>query len=390
MRLSSIVALFTSLTVLFTGSVFAGSHSKWIKDEFQPSTLSEADQMKEMEWFMNAAKPFAGMEINVLSETIPTHEYESKVLTQAFEEITGIKVNHQLLGEGEVVQAVQTQMQTGRNLYDAYINDSDLIGTHSRMQLAYNLTDFMAGDGADVTNPINRDRIVEISMLKVFPNGTEELRTYRINPQIPIPKEASAVHGIYDEDVIDKPSFNQLAPELNSFLEICDFGGFNSNKFDFPLLVEEFYRADIEFEINNRKFIDVQRIFHKMEPRNLTAAYKFYCDKNLENAHSAEADTIATYEVLKAQLDRYEDLENDTSFLAEFSTRQKFADFAGFIRYDKDGNECFSFGKHKGKKVTEILETEPGYFGWLLNADFPLYTKKVLTAIKLRAFNQKL
>ena len=164
MRLSSIIALFTSLTVLFTGSAFAGTHSKWIKDEFQPSTLSEADQMKEMEWFMNAAKPFAGMEINVLSETIPTHEYESKVLTQAFEEITGIKVNHQLLGEGEVVQAVQTQMQTGRNLYDAYINDSDLIGTHSRMQLAYNLTDFMAGDGADVTNPtLDLDDFIGIS-----------------------------------------------------------------------------------------------------------------------------------------------------------------------------------------------------------------------------------
>ena len=154
MKFSSIIALTSSIFIIMTGSVFAGTHSTWIDEEFQPSTLSKTDQMKEMEWFMDAAKPFAGMEINVLSETIPTHEYESKVLTKAFEEITGIKVNHQLLGEGEVVQAVQTQMQTGRNLYDAYINDSDLIGTHSRMQLAYNLTDFMAGDGSDVTNPM--------------------------------------------------------------------------------------------------------------------------------------------------------------------------------------------------------------------------------------------
>jgi DNA polymerase-3 subunit epsilon len=237
---------------------------------------------------------------------------------------------------------------------------------------------------------ITKDRIVEISILKVNPNGTEEKKTWLVNPEIPIPPVVVAVHGITNEKVANEPTFKELAKEINSWIKDADLGGFNSNRFDIPLLAEEMLRADEDFDMKNRQSVDVQTIFHKMEQRTLTAAFKFYCDKSLEDAHSAEADTMATYEVLKAQLDRYENLENDTAFLADFSSRKKLADFAGFIAYDKEGDECFSFGKHKGKKVTEILEKEPGYFGWLLSADFPLYTKKVLTAIKLRAFNNKL
>ena len=237
---------------------------------------------------------------------------------------------------------------------------------------------------------ITSDRIVEISILKVFPNGKEEKKTWLVNPEMPIPPQTTAIHGISNEKVADAPTFKMLAKEINSWIVDADLGGFNSNRFDIPILAEEMLRAGMDFDMKNRQSVDVQTIFHKMEQRTLTAAYKFYCDKNLENAHSAEADTIATYEVLKAQLDRYKALENNTKFLAEFSTRQKFADFAGFIRFDEDGEEYFSFGKHKGKKVTEILNKEPGYFGWLLDADFPLFTKKVLTAIKLRALNKKL
>ncbi|MGC6430178.1 MAG: exonuclease domain-containing protein [Jejuia sp.] len=236
---------------------------------------------------------------------------------------------------------------------------------------------------------ITTDRIVEISVLKVYPNGKEVRKTWRVNPEMPIPKEVTAIHGISDEDVADKPAFKELAKEVYSVIKDSDLGGFNSNRFDIPLLAEEMLRADVDFDMKNRQAIDVQTIFHKMEPRTLSAAYKFYCDKNLDDAHSAEADTNATYEVLKAQIAKYDELENDAKFLAEFSSRKKFADFAGFIAYNKDGEECFSFGKHKGKLVTEVLEKEPGYFGWLLNADFPLYTKKVLTAIKLRSFNNK-
>lgn len=237
---------------------------------------------------------------------------------------------------------------------------------------------------------ISKDRIVEISILKVYPDGMEENYTQLVNPTIPIPAETTAVHGISDEDVADKPTFKEVSKEVWTMIKDSDLGGFNSNRFDIPLLAEEMLRSEIDFDMKSRKSIDVQTIFHKMEQRTLSAAYKFYCDKSLENAHSAEADTKATYEVLKAQLDRYEDLENDTAFLAEFSSRKKFADFAGFLIYNKEGFECFSFGKHKGKLVTDVLDKEPGYFGWLLNADFPLYTKKVLTAIKLRAFNNKL
>lgn len=237
---------------------------------------------------------------------------------------------------------------------------------------------------------ITKDRIVEISILKVYPNGKEENYTRLVNPTIPIPPEVTLVHGISDADVADKPTFNELAKEVYNLVKDSDLGGFNSNRFDIPLLAEEMLRAGVDFDMKNRVSIDVQTIFHKMEQRTLGAAYKFYCGKNLDNAHSAEADTLATYEVLKAQIERYEELENDAKFLAEFSSRKQFADFAGFIVYNKDGEECFSFGKHKGKTVNEVLEKEPGYFGWLLDADFPLYTKKVLTAIKLRQFNNKL
>ena len=240
--------------------------------------------------------------------------------------------------------------------------------------------------GINITN----DRVVEISILKVHPNGKEETYTQRVNPTIPIPPQVTLVHGISDADVADKPTFKEIAKEVHQMIKDSDLGGFNSNRFDIPLLAEEMLRADIDFDMKNTQSIDVQTIFHKMEQRTLSAAYKFYCGKSLDDAHSAEADTLATYEVLKAQLDKYDTLENDAKFLAEFSSRKKFADFAGFITFNKEGQECFSFGKHKGKLVTEVLENEPGYFGWLLNADFPLYTKKVLTAIKLRAFNNKL
>ena len=237
---------------------------------------------------------------------------------------------------------------------------------------------------------ISKDRIVEISILKVHPNGKEETYTKRVNPEMKIPAEVTLVHGISDEDVADAPTFKDISKEVYHMVKDSDLAGFNSNRFDIPVLAEEMLRAEIDFDMKNTKSIDVQTIFHKMEQRTLSAAYKFYCDKNLDDAHSAEADTKATYEVLKSQLDRYDDLENDTSFLAEFSSRKRFADFAGFIAYNKKDEECFAFGKHKGKLVTEVLDKEPGYFGWLLNADFPLYTKKVLTAIKLRAFNNML
>ncbi|PIA78073.1 DNA polymerase III subunit epsilon [Gaetbulibacter sp. 4G1] len=237
---------------------------------------------------------------------------------------------------------------------------------------------------------ITKDRIVEISILKVYPNGKEESKTWLVNPEMPIPKEVIDIHGISDADVADKPTFKELAKEVYNMIKDSDLGGFNSNRFDIPLLAEEMLRAEVDFDMKNRVSVDVQTIFHKMEQRTLSAAYKFYCDKNLDGAHSAEADTNATYEVLKAQIAKYDEVENNTKFLAEFSSRKKFADFAGFIAYNEEGIECFSFGKHKGRLVTEVLEKEPGYFGWLLNADFPLYTKKVLTAIKLKSFNNKI
>ena len=236
---------------------------------------------------------------------------------------------------------------------------------------------------------VAKDRIVEISVLKVFPNGNKESKTWLVNPERPIPAETTEIHGITDEKVANEPTFKQLSNSIHEMIKGCDLGGFNSNRFDIPLLAEELLRADIDFDMQSAVAIDVQTIFHKMEQRTLVAAYKFYCDKDLTDAHSAAADTEATYEVLKAQLDKYPDLENDTKWLAEFSSRKRFADYAGFIAFNKDDVEVFSFGKHKGKLVTEVLQNEPGYFGWIQNADFPLYTKKVLTGIKLRSLNTK-
>lgn len=237
---------------------------------------------------------------------------------------------------------------------------------------------------------IAKDRIVEIAILKVFPNKTTESKTWLVNPGMKIPDEVIAIHGITNEKVANEPMFKELSKEIYGMIKECDLGGFNSDRFDIPLLVEELLRADIDFDMKNTVAIDVQTIFHKMEKRTLGAAYKFYCDKELIDAHSAEADTTATYEVLLAQLDRYPELENNVKKLAEFSTHRQFADFAGFLGYDEDGVEIFSFGKHKGKKVLDVLDKEPGYFGWILNADFPRYTKKMLTQIKLSKLNTKL
>ena len=234
-----------------------------------------------------------------------------------------------------------------------------------------------------------KDRIVEIAVVKIFPNGNKESKTWLVNPTIPIPPQTTAIHGISDEKVANEPTFNELAPLVYNMIKDSDLAGFNSDRFDIPLLAEEMLRAGIDFDMKNRVSVDVQTIFHKKEERTLSAAYKFYCKETLENAHSANADTEATYEILKAQLDHYPDLENDMKVLSEFTTRKKSVDFAGFIALNKDGKEIFSFGKHKGVLVDDILEKEPGYFSWLQNADFPLYTKKVLTAIKLRKLNTK-
>jgi DNA polymerase-3 subunit epsilon len=212
-----------------------------------------------------------------------------------------------------------------------------------------------------------------------------------VNPEISIPKEVVAVHGITDEKVANEPTFKDLSVEVHDMIKGCDVAGYNSNRYDIPLLAEEMLRAGIDFDMKNMRSVDVQTIFHKMEQRTLSAAYKFYCGKELDGAHSAAVDTEATFEVLKSQLDHYEEhLENDVKWLSEFSARKNCADFAGFISFNKKGQEVFSFGKHKGKCVEDILEQEPGYFGWFQNADFPLYTKKVLTAIKLRKLNTKL
>ncbi len=232
---------------------------------------------------------------------------------------------------------------------------------------------------------INSDRIVEICYLKVYPNGNEESKTLRSNPEMHIPEASSAIHGIYDADVADCPTFKDVAKNIASDIEGCDLAGFNSNRFDIPLLAEEFLRAGVDIDMMKRKFVDVQVIYHKLEQRTLSAAYKFYCDKNLEDAHTAEADTRATYEVLKAQLDRYpEVLENDIKFLTDYSSYNKNVDFAGRIVYNEQGVEVFNFGKYKGMSVSEILKKDSGYFGWLMQGDFTLNTKNVLTKIRLR------
>lgn len=244
------------------------------------------------------------------------------------------------------------------------------------------------------------DRIVEIALIKVNVDGTEEEKLLRINPEMHIPEEASLIHGIYDEDVKDAPTFKSVAKTLAKFIEGCDLGGFNSNRFDIPLLAEEFLRAEVDVDMKKRKFIDVQAIFHKMEKRTLAAAYKFYCDQDLVDAHSAMADTKATYEVLKAQLDKYENVEfedkgkktvpivNDIDKLSEFSSYDRNVDFVGRIVYDENGVEVFNFGKNKGIPVEQVLQEQPGYFGWILNSEFPLYTKKVLTQLKLKMMSK--
>ena len=229
-----------------------------------------------------------------------------------------------------------------------------------------------------------KDRIVEVSLVKVQPDGSEEVKTRRINPGMPIPPESTQVHGITDDDVKDEPRFEQIAKSLAAYIEGCDLAGYNSNKFDIPVLAEEFLRAGVDVDLKKRKFVDVQTIFHKMEQRTLVAAYRFYCDRELEGAHSAEADTLATYEVLKAQLDRYPDLENDVEFLARFTEQNRCADYAGRILYDKDDVEVFGFGTYKGRPVAEVFREEPGYYSWMMNGDFPMYTKKVITEIRLR------
>lgn len=230
---------------------------------------------------------------------------------------------------------------------------------------------------------ISKDRIVEISLVKVYPNGNEETKTLRVNPEMKIPAKSSAIHGIYDKDVVDCPKFAEVAPSLAEMIKDCDIAGYNSNRFDIPLLAEEFLRNHIQIDFSDVKKVDVQVIFHKMEQRTLIAAYKFYCDKNLEDAHSAEADTRATYEVLKGQLDRYPELENNIDFLSDFSTQSRNVDFAGRIVYDDDDVPVFNFGKYKGVSVAEVFYKDPGYYSWIMNGNFPLHTKAILTKIEL-------
>ena len=232
---------------------------------------------------------------------------------------------------------------------------------------------------------VSLDRIIEICYLKVFPNGNDVAKTMRINPGMHIPEESTAIHGIKDEDVVNCPTFKEVAQEIANDIEGCDIAGFNSNRFDVPVLAEEFLRANVDIDMTKRKFVDVQVIYHKLEQRTLSAAYKFYCHKNLDDAHSAEGDTRATYEVLKAQLDLYPNvLKNDISFLSEYSSFTKNVDFAGRIIYDDKGIETFNFGKYKGHHVMDVLKRDPGYYSWILGGDFTLNTKNVLTKIRLR------
>ncbi|NBG65797.1 3'-5' exonuclease [Acidiluteibacter ferrifornacis] len=232
------------------------------------------------------------------------------------------------------------------------------------------------------------DRIVEISILKLHKDGKKEIKTRRINPTIPISPESTSIHGISDEDVKDEPTFKSLAKGIAQFIGNADLAGYNSNKFDVPMLMEEFLRAEVDFDLSSRKLVDVQNIFHRMEQRTLVAAYKFYCNKDLIGAHGAEADNLATYEVLEAQIEKYPELENDVNFLSEFSKRGNNADLMGRIVFDENNVEVFNFGKHKGKPVEEVLKNESSYYDWMMKGDFPLYTKKVLTAIKMRSFGK--
>ena len=232
---------------------------------------------------------------------------------------------------------------------------------------------------------INEDRIIELCYIKLYPNGNEESMSMRINPEMHIPESSSAIHGITDEDVKDCPTFKQITAKLEKTFKGCDMAGFNSNRIDIPQLVEEFSKVGIDLDLSKRKFVDVQNIYHKLEKRTLVAAYKFYCNKNLEDAHSALADTKATLEVLEAQLDHYpNELKNDIDFLAEFSKMTDNVDFAGRIVYDENHNEVFNFGKYKGQKVSDVFRTDPGYYSWMMKGDFALNTKQIITKIKLR------
>jgi len=249
---------------------------------------------------------------------------------------------------------------------------------------------------------LSRDRIIEISILKLFPEGNTEVKTRRFNPGIPIPEASTKIHGITDADVADEPLFAQLAKSIANFISDCDLAGYNSIRFDIPMLMEEFLRSKVDFTIKNRKMIDMQVIFHQMEPRNLSAAYRFYCNKELTHAHSAEADILATFEVLKAQMSKYKgmqipsgDAEKKLMFpegmdaLHEFCNITRFADLAGRVVYDEKGKEIFNFGKHKGKTVEGVFEQEPSYYTWMMNGDFPQYTKNVITEIYLRKMQSK-
>ena len=226
---------------------------------------------------------------------------------------------------------------------------------------------------------ITKDRIIELCAIKIFPNGNELVREWLIDPTIPIPAESTLIHNITNDDIKDKPTFKEIAKELFNFIEDSDLAGYNSNKFDIPLLGEEFLRVNIKFNMKDRKAIDVQNIFHKMEKRTLAAAYKFYCNKELKNAHSALSDTKATYEILIQQISKYKDLKNDTEFLANFSEADlKYVDLAGFIRYNKKNERVLSFGKYKMITLENIWEENPGYFSWILNSDFPIFTKNII------------
>jgi len=247
---------------------------------------------------------------------------------------------------------------------------------------------------------VSQDRIISISLIKLHPNGERETKEYFVNPGIPIPKESSLIHGIYDEDVKDKPGFKEIAKNLAKFLEGTDLAGFSIINFDVPMLVEEFLRAEVDFDISKKKVVDAQKIFHLMEKRTLKAAYRFYCQKELKDAHSATADTLASLEVLEAQVQRYTGetvtdllenkigvVENNMDVLHKLTISNK-ADLAGRLAYDENGVEVFNFGKHKGKKVSEIFEQEPQYYDWIMKGDFPLDTKRRITEIKLRGFRK--
>ncbi|MBK7289526.1 MAG: 3'-5' exonuclease [Chitinophagaceae bacterium] len=232
------------------------------------------------------------------------------------------------------------------------------------------------------------DRIVEIAIVKVLTDGTKSVKCKRINPGMPIPKPSSEIHGITDEMVKDEPTFKQVAQELKQMLDGCDFAGYNSNRFDIPLLMEEFLRADVDFDMKNRKLLDVQNIFHKMEPRTLTAAYKFYCSKSLDGAHSAEVDATATYEILEAQIKHYSDLGNNIDSILKVIGEDQVVDFARrFVM--ENGTEVFNFGKFKGRPVSEVLKAEPQYYDWMMKGDFPQHTKQKLTEIYTRTMLKK-